>query len=110
MSNKTGWVTELDVIIGADTLSAEQRAYRQSRRVYINPKYEAVREANRKAGIIYKVRIGYTYIFDSSQDAFRFEYVRDRAYCSYKYFIDTLDDGRVWTSGDVEVWKEVTYE
>jgi len=106
MSNKTGWVTELDVIIDAESLSAEQKAYRQSQKVWLDPALETLRIANRKAGISYIVSAVYDYRLYCAEDVWSFATVRDRAYCSYKYFIDMLDAGLVWTSGDVSVYKE----
>lgn len=104
MSNKTEY-TQADFIVGFDTLSESQKAYRLSQKVHINPKYEPVRVANRKTGTAYIVSIaGYKYKFDCAEDAWGFEPVADRAYCSYDDFISELMDGKVWSSGDVEVW------
>ena len=100
---KTGWITELDVLIGAEALTDDQKAYRQSRKVYINPKYEPVRVANRKAGISYIVSAGYEYKFDCAQDVWSFPMVKDRGYCGYDYFLEEIEAGRVWESGDVSV-------
>lgn len=104
MPDKTEY-TQADFIRGFDTLSDQQKAYRLNQKVCINPKYEPVRVANRKTGTAYIVRIaGYEYKFDCAEDIWGFEPVADRAYCSYDYFIDELNAGRVWSSGDVEVW------
>lgn len=107
--SKTDWVTELDVIIGADTLSAEQKAYRLSQKVWINPALETLRIANRKAGIPYIVSIaGREYRFYHAEDAWRFAPVRTRAYCDCLYFRGVIESGQVWTSVDVSVYKDVT--
>lgn len=109
MSNKTGWVTELDVIIGAESLSESQKTYRLSQTVWLDPALETLREANCKDGISYIVSIaGYKYKFYHADDVWRFAPVRDRAYCDYFYFRGTVESGLVWESGDVSVWKEVT--
>ena len=111
MTNKTGYITEADVIIGFDTLSNSEKAYRLSQKVYINPKYESVREANRKVGITYIVSIaGNKYMFHSAEDVWNFTPVRDRGYCGYKYFTDELTSDKVWSSADVEVWKQIEKE
>lgn len=103
MANKIEY-TQADFIIGFNELSESQKTYRLSRKVWLNPDYESVRVANRKTGTTYIVSIsGYEYIFDCAEDAFKFEYVRDRAYCGYDYFIGELNAGKVWSSGDVEV-------
>lgn len=108
MTNKTGWVTEADIIVGYDKLSDVQKAYRQSQKVWLNPELEPVRQAAQEAGITYIVSIaGYEYKFYCALDAWCFTPVRDRAYCGYDYFIDEIESGRVWESGDVEAWKEV---
>lgn len=104
MSNKTEY-TQADFIVGFDTLPESQKAYRLSQKVHINPKYESIRVANRKTGTAYIVSIaGYKYIFDCVDDTWGFAPVADRAYCGYDYFISELNAGRVWSSGDVEVW------
>lgn len=104
MSNKAEY-TQADFITGFDELSESQKAYRLSQKVYIDPKYESVRVANRKSGITYIVSIaGYNYKFDCIEDTWGFAPVVDRAYCGYNYFISELNAGRVWSSGDVEVW------
>jgi hypothetical protein len=104
MSNKTEY-TQADFIVGFDKLSKSQKTYRLSQKVYIDPKYEPVRVANRNAGISYTVNIaGYEYKFDCAEDTWGFAPVADRAYCGYDYFISELNAGRVWESGDVEVW------
>lgn len=104
MRSKTGWVTEADVIVGFESLSASEKAYRLSQKVWIDPALEPVRQAKYAAGITYIVRIaGYEYKFHCVEDVWCFAPVRDRAYCGYKYFIKELEAGRVWTSGDVRL-------
>lgn len=103
MSNKTEY-TQAYFIVGFNELSESQKAYRLSQKVYIDPKYEPVRVANRKTGISYLVSIaGYEYKFDCAEDTWGFAPVTDRAYCGYDYFVQELNAGRVWVSGDVEV-------
>lgn len=109
MPNKTEWVTQLDVIIGAETLSESQKAYRLSQPVWLDPALETLRETNHKDGISYVVSIaGYKYKFYHPDDCWKFSIVRDRAYCDYLYFRGMVEtDGLVWESGDVSVYKEV---
>lgn len=105
VKKETGWFTQADCIEGFDELSESQKAYRLSQKVYLDPALETLREANKKDGISYIVSIaGYKYRFYHTEDAFKFEYVKERAYCSYIYFVGTLASGQVWESGDVKVW------
>jgi hypothetical protein len=104
VTNKTGWVTQADCIEGFEQLSESSKAYSLSKMVWIDPKYELVRESNRKAGISYIVDSKFR--FYHPKDAWKFEPVRDRAYCSYADFFETLTSGQVWESGDVSVWME----
>ena len=102
MSDRAGWISKADVIIGFENLSASEKAYRLSQNVWQNPKYEGVREANRSYGIRYVVKIAKDeYEFYCAEDVWAFELVADRAYCDYENFIQELDDGLCWESGDV---------
>lgn len=104
MSDRAGWVTQADVIIGFENLSASEKAYRLGQKVRINPEHEGVREVNRSAGISYVVSItGDEYKFYCAEDVWDFEPVADRAFCDYDRFIQELDDGPCWESGDVSV-------
>jgi len=104
VTNETGWVTQADCIEGFEQLSESSKAFRLSQKVWIDPKYESEREANRKAGISYIVDA--VFRFYHPKDAWRLEAVRDRAHCSYDEFLETLASGQVWESGDVSVWME----
>jgi len=58
---------------------------------------------------LYHVRIaGKEWAYSTAKKAFCSEHVKVRAYTTFEYFTGELDAGRVWESGDVQVWKEPT--
>ena len=80
-----GWVTEADIVIG--DLPESSLEYRRKLKVWLDPKLEPEREANRKQGIYYIVGIaGFRFKFYHYKDVLRFSHVKDRFYCDVEYF------------------------
>lgn len=98
-----GWVTEADIVIG--DLPESSLEYRRKLKVWLDPKLEPEREANRKQGIYYIVGIaGFRFKFYHYKDVLRFSHVKDRFYCDVEYFLEVIERGEVWVEGDVSVW------
>lgn len=58
---------------------------------------------------LYLVRIaGKEWTYSSAEAAWCSEHVKVRAYTPFEQFVRELNDGKVWSSGDVMVWKEPT--
>lgn len=107
MADKTvqGWYTEADVVIGFEELSERSKEYRRSRRVWLDPELDVVRDFHKSLGISFIVEIaGCMFRFYCLQDVWRFSHVRDRFCCEKDYFVDLLERGEIWKSGDVSVW------
>ena len=100
----TDWVTEADIVLG--DLSESSLEYRQKLKVWIDPELEPERELNRNRGIHYIVEIaGFKFRFFHHKDVLRFSHVKDRFYCDLDYFLEVIERGEVWESGDVSVWQ-----
>lgn len=101
--SNTGWVTEADIVIGE--VSESSLEYRRKMKVWIDPELEPERELNRNRGIYYIVEIaGFKFRFYHLKDVLRFSHVKDRFYCDLDYFLEVIERGEVWESGDVSVW------